>query len=251
MMIKIKLFVVIIVTFIFSFNLCASGSITLSKITIDLNDVMSIKRGARVFFDYCQGCHSLKYMRYADLASGININSVSYKSPEELIREYFLHSTDIISENSPILSSISKEYGVKWFGKVPPDLSLVARYRGVDWIYTYMKSFYKDMSRPWGVNNIIFPDVAMPHVLVKLQGVQGLNEHNHNVNKDMLYLIENGVLSHDNYDLLVKDLVAFLLYVSEPSAAAREKIGVFVVGYFVILAVLVYFIKRMYWENIE
>ncbi|HFL8819403.1 MAG TPA: cytochrome c1 [Candidatus Azoamicus sp. OHIO2] len=251
-MIKFKIFLIIIISCVFNLNLYASSNIKLIKVSsVKLDDFSAIKRGARIFFDYCQGCHSLKYMRYSDLATGIHISG--NKSYNELIREYFLHSTDSINENSPILSSISKEYGVKWFGKVPPDLSLIIKYRGVDWLYTYMQSFYKDRSRPFGVNNLVFPDVAMPHALVKLQGIQVLKENHHKYSdiENMLQLVENGILSRDNYNLVVKDLVTFLSYISEPNAVIRNAIGIFVVGYFIILAVLLYFIKRSYWKDIK
>ena len=249
-MIKIKIFIILIFSLFFNLSFHANTSVKLSEIYVDLEDVASIKRGSRVFFDYCQGCHSLKYMRYTDLAEGLNIDG---NASSTLIREHFLHSTDVISETSAILSSITKESAAKWFGKVPPDLSLVSRYRSPNWIYTYMKAFYKDSSRPWGVNNVVFPDVGMPHVLLSLQGVQVLKEnasHYPNI-ENMFYLTENGILSKEKYDLLVKDLVNFLSYVGEPTKTKREELGLFVVIFLVALSVLLYFIKKYYWEDVK
>lgn len=248
---KFKVFVLFI-SFL-SLNFFASSNIKLNEISVNIDDIKSIKRGARIFFDYCQGCHSLKYMRYADLGAKVKLGDPE-RSFEELVREYFLHSVDGIKENSPILSSMNKEYGVKWFGKVPPDLSLVARYRGTAWLYTYMQSFYKDSSKQWGVNNLVFPDVAMPHVLVGLQGVQVLRDSpkgDPSYPQNMLYLTENGLLSTDQYFFCVKDLVTFLAYVGEPNKTDRENIGFYVLIYFVIMSVILFFIKRTYWKDVE
>jgi len=155
-------------------NLNASSNIKLKEAKINLEDTQSLQRGAKIFFENCQGCHGLKYIRYSDLAIGLKINEQTEKSLEKLIKEKFMHSINGINENNLILSPMYKENSVKWFGKTPPDLSLVARYRGPDWIFTYMKTFYKDSSRPFGVNNLIFPQVGMPHILLKYQGVQVL-----------------------------------------------------------------------------
>lgn len=253
-MIKIKYVIFFLFTFFLNLNLYATNNITkLSDIFVDLENSQAIKRGARVYFDYCQGCHSLKYMRYTDLANGIRITSKDDKSISELIREYFLHSTNAFNEYSPILSSITKENGVKWFGKVPPDLSLVARYRSPSWIYTYMQAFYKDDSRPWGVNNVVFPDVGMPHALLKLQGVQILRENINDVEDatDALRLIENGDFSSEQYYFLVRDLVTFLSYIAEPTQVERQNLGFFVILYFIGLSIILYLLKKVYWVNIK
>ncbi len=231
---------------------CSGNKISLSNVLINIEDNVSIKRGANIFFNYCQGCHSLKYMRYSDLASGINIVGAFSKSFEDLIHEYFMHSTKSINENSQIFTSITKDMGIKWFGKVPPDLSLIVRYRGVEWIYSYMLAFYKDASRPWGVNNLVFPDVGMPHVLLNFQGVRVLKEENNHVNLDGAFIsIEDGMMSDDKYKFMIKDLVTFLAYVSEPTKASRETIGLYIIIYFIILSIILYFIKKSYWKDIK
>lgn len=252
-MIRFKTFIILSFFTFLSINVYTSNDIKLYKVDIDLSDDTALKRGARIFFEHCQGCHSLKYMRYSDLSDGINKIS-GYIFQKDFVTDYFLHSTNVVSSHSPILSSISKDHGAKWFGKTPPDLSLIARYRGEHWLYTYMKSFYLDKSRPWGVNNLLFPDVGMPHVLLKYQGIQVLKENvGHAINDPelSLELLENGLLSKARYDVLVKDLVTFLVYVSEPSKVDREGLGIYVVIYFALLSVVLYFLKQSYWEDIK
>ncbi len=252
-MIKINKFIVVCIACILSLGLYASEKAKLTDVFIDVENTAATKRGARIFFDYCQGCHSLKYMRYTDLANGLKISSVDGKSSEELIRDYFLHSTDIVNETGPILTSMSEEFGSKWFGKMPPDLSLVAKYRGANWLVTYFQTFYQDASRPWGVNNVVFPDVGMPHVLLNLQGVQNLKEDAEIFTdmENMVYLVENGMISREQYYFLVKDLVTFLVYVSEPSCVERKSLGFWVVLYSIILTVVLFFLKNSYWERVK
>lgn len=252
-MIKIKNIVIFLLFTFMITNVNASSDIKLNKVTIDLEDGAALKRGARIFFDYCQGCHGLKYMRYNNLADGIQLINKSDKKNSMLITEYFMHSTNIISENSPILTSLSIENGVKWFGKNPPDLSLLSRYRGNNWIYSYMKGFYKDESRPWGVNNLIFPDVGMPHILLKLQGLQILKDNfeKHTDIEKMLELIENGDISKEKYDFLIKDLVTFLSYVGEPIQIERKNLGFWVVLYCIFLSIILYFTKKAFWKDIK
>ncbi len=246
-------FKIIVLNFFLFFSIVsyASADVKLYKVDIDLTDCNAIKRGSKVFFEYCQGCHSLKYMRYSDLSDGIDRLSNNYFKKD--YTAFFLHDTDAVNANSPILSSMNNVNGSKWFGKTPPDLSLVARYRGADWLYTYMKSFYKDDARPWGVNNLVFPDVGMPHVLARFQGIQVLKEQVNHTNdpSKSLELLEYGSLSKSRYDLLVKDLVTFLSYVSEPSKVDRMNLGYFVLIYLGLLAVCLFFLKQSYWEEID
>ncbi|HIH2762538.1 MAG TPA: cytochrome c1 [Candidatus Azoamicus sp. MARI] len=235
----------------FAFSVNASSNVTLDQLDINLESRSSLQRGAKVFFDYCQGCHSLKYIRYSDLVKGLSLSETKEKSLDVVIKETLMHSSNKISENSPVLSSISNN-AAKWFGKMPPDLSLIARYRGVDWLYTYMRSFYKDPSRPWGVNNLVFPDVGMPHVLLNLQGLQVLKEGHHAQNIDkMLDLIENGELSKNEYNALVKDLVTFLSYVGEPIQVERSNLGYKVLIYLLVLIIVLFFLKKEYWKDVK
>lgn len=244
-----------LLTFIFCIStLNASSNIKLNTAPINLENTQSLQRGAKIFFDQCQGCHGLKYMRYSDLANGIKLNDQTDKNIDQIIKEKLMHSVQGLQETSPILSPMYKDTAVKWFGKVPPDLSLITRYRGVDWVFTYMQSFYKDQTKPFGVNNLLFPDVGMPHVLAKLQGIQILktNHNTHTSNIDsMLELIENGELSKEEYNNLVTDLVAFLSYVGEPIQLERKKIGTFVLIFLIILAVLFFLLKKEFWIDVK
>jgi ubiquinol-cytochrome c reductase cytochrome c1 subunit len=148
-----------------------------------------------------------------------------------------------------ILTALSKDDGEKWFGKSPPDLSLVARCRGVDWLYTYLRTFYKDDSKLWGVNNITFPDVAMPHVLLNYQGLKSLSKDD--ANHINLKLIQQGSLNEKEFDLMILDLVNFLSYVGEPHQQERRRLGVFVILFLSVFLVITYLMKREYWKDVK
>lgn len=250
---KIKNYIYYLLAFIFCIsNLNASSKVNLSTTTINLENTQALQRGAKIFFDQCQGCHSIKYMRYSDLAIGLKLNEYKDKNIDQIIKEKLMHSVNGINEKNQILSPMYKENAIKWFGKVPSDLSLVTRYRGNNWLFSYMKSFYKDESRPFGVNNLIYPDVGMPHILLKLQGVQILkNEFTKHDIENMLELIENGELSKEEYDNLVTDLVTFLSYVGEPIQLERKNIGTIVLIFFIILTVLLFILKKEFWSDIK
>lgn len=225
-----------------NFCLAAESEIKLEKANIDLKDAASLQRGAKVFMNYCQGCHSLKYERYDSMAKGIKITDESGEVLKKMVRENLLFIGDKL--NDPINSSLLKQNAANWFGTQPPDLSLVARARGIDWVYTYMKTFYQDDSKTWGVNNLVFPNSAMPHVLVDLQGIQKKSG-------DDLILSKAGSLNGAEYDKLVTDLVNFLSYVSEPAKLERKKIGAWVLMFLGIFAVFAYLLKREFWKDIK
>ncbi len=196
--------------------LASTDAPVLDKAPIDPSDRQSLQRGAQLFMDSCKGCHSLQYMRYKELADGIGFS--------DPIKENWMYSDGNV--NDPIITAMSKEDAAKWFGILPPDLSLTARARGVDWLYTYMRSFYQDDKRPWGVNNKVFPDVAMPHVL-------------------------NWMQDSDEYDTIVADLVNFLSYVGEPVQVERQRMGIWVLIFLSIFAAFAYLLKREYWKDIK
>lgn len=250
MKLLIKLTTIIFIIFSYTTTF-ASSNITLEKIDVNLNDKSSLQRGAKVFFDKCIGCHSLKYIRYIDLAKGIGFNEKNGKSIDDLIKENLISDKNI-NINDPVIGYMYKNDAIKWFGKNPPDLSLVSRYRTDNWIYTYMKSFYEDEKQTFGVNNLIFPDVGMPHVLLNLQGKQIIKKNKDETNlKDILEIIEKGDLSKNEYDKLIKDLVCFLSYVAEPSKLEREKLGYFVLAFLFVITFLLYMLKREYWKDIK
>lgn len=232
----------------------------LEKVQNNLCEKASLQHGAALYMNYCSGCHSLKYARFEDVARDIGIVDNDGQVLDQLVNENLNFLTDKIT--SPIQNALPKEDGEKWFGVAPPDLSLVARSRGKDWLYTYLKGFYADEKRPWGVNNIIFPDVGMPHILAELQGVQSpiykkitvTDDEGHSFEKqvvDHLELTKPGLMTPQEYDKAVTDLVNFLVYVGEPHKLERERLGVWVLLFLVILALFAYLLKREYWKDVH
>jgi ubiquinol-cytochrome c reductase cytochrome c1 subunit len=249
-MFKKNIFVFLYTILFSSLVLASDGHIKLDKANVNVKDYASLQRGAKIYMNTCATCHSLKYVRYKEMAKQIEMVDSSGDLLIDVVKDGLMHSGGKITDN--ILSAITKDDGEQWFGKSPPDLSLVARCRGVDWIYTYLRTFYKDDSKLWGVNNITYPDVAMPHVLLNYQGLKGIsNSNTHESNHINLKLIRQGSLNEKEYDLMVLDLVNFLSYVGEPYQVERKRIGIFVLIFLSILLVLVYLLKREYWKDVK
>lgn len=216
----------------------------LDPANIDVGNEAAIQRGAKTFVNYCMGCHSAQYVRYKQLTKvGLS---------EAQVKDNLMFAGGKIGDKMTI--AMKPADAAKWFGAPPPDLTLVARIRGADWIYTYLRSFYKDDSRPFGVNNVVFPSVGMPHVLVGLQGVQeaefGTDAHGNKVIEG-LNLVEAGSLTPAEYDATVRDLTTFLAYVSEPVKKDRQRLGVWVVLFLTVLFVLAYMMKKEWWKDIH
>lgn len=211
-----------------SFGLFASEqTMPLEKAHNDLTDQASLQRGAKLFMNYCSGCHSLKYVRYKGMAQDIGIVDSDGKVLEQAVKDNLLFTGERITD--PIMTAMPKADAANWFGIAPPDLSLVARSRSADWLFTYLRSFYPDSKRPWGVNNRLFPDVAMPHVLLSLQNQ----------------------LSPAEYDASIRDLVNFLVLMGEPKQLERERLGVWVLIFLGILLVFSWLLKREYWKDVH
>lgn len=246
-----KNILVILYTILFSGLVLASGDhIKLDRANVDVRDYASLQRGAKIYMTTCATCHSLKYVRYKEMAKQIEMVDSSGDILVDVVNDGLMYSGGKITDN--ILSALSKDDGEQWFGKSPPDLSLVARARGVDWIYTYLRTFYQDETKLWGVNNIVFPDVAMPHVLLNYQGLKGLSDPNDSESSHVnLKLIKQGSLNEKEFDLMVLDLVNFLSYVGEPHQVERKKLGIWVIFFLSILLVLVYLVKREYWKDVK
>jgi ubiquinol-cytochrome c reductase cytochrome c1 subunit len=209
---------------------------------IDVTDYASLQRGAQIFMNVCSGCHSLKYERYDSLAKGIQITDESGKVLDKIVKDNLMFAGNALAD--PIDSAMHTSDGANWFGVPPPDLTLEARYRGTTWIYNYLRSFYFDPKRPWGVNNLVFPEVAMPHVLLHWQGEQILTPEG-------LKLVKPGTMTPEQYDAAMADLVNFLCYVSEPVQALRREIGAWVLVFLGIFVVFSYLLKREYWKDIH
>lgn len=198
-----------------------------AKVVVDLSDLPSLQRGAKYFMNYCSGCHGLKYLRYETMAKDIGIVDSKGKILDEALKENLMFTGSKVTD--PMVSAMRKADGVKWFGIAPPDLSLVAKSRGPQWIYAYLHGFYKDEKRPFGVNNRVYPDVAMPDVLMDLQNQ----------------------LSPEEYDRMVADLVNFLSYAAEPMQLTRKHIGVWVLLFLGVLLVFAALLKREYWKDVS
>lgn len=228
-----KRYLLAILFIFFSTHSWAEGAavdLVLSKAPIDQSDINSIKRGATFFAANCMACHTLIYMRYDKVAQDAGI---TYDKMPVNIKTW------------P-------------FGVTPPDLSLEANIRGVDWIYTYLHSFYQDPSRPTGVNNLLVPNTAMPDIVGPYQGDQVLEPnpdtgaiYNEAHWYDMVTQVKEGSMTPEQFDGTIADVVNFLAYASEPYRAEQEHIGWWVLGFLCILLVLMYFLKREYWKDVK
>jgi len=222
----------------------AEDEIKLDSVQVNVEDKLSLQRGARVFVNYCVGCHSASFMRYSRL--------------EDLgLTEKQIVNNLMVTGDKPVetmTAALRRDDAKAWFGVAPPDLTLVARSRGPDWLYTYLRSFYRDPSRPTGWNNTTFPNVAMPHALWQLQGQQvlkvtGKDADGHPVGQ--LVLEKPGKLTPVEYDALVKDLVNYLVYMGEPDQTKRKITGIFVLFFLAGLTVLAYYLKKEFWKDVH
>ena len=223
----------------------SGGNVHLDEVDIDLSDKASLQRGARIFVNYCLSCHSAKFMRYNRMAEDLEI-------PEEVVEENMMFATDRIG--GLMKTTMPEEDAKKWFGKAPPDLSLIARSRGPEWLYTYMRSFYLDAASPSGWNNTLFEKVAMPHVLYSLQGARNAvfkkNEHGVEI-FDHYEMVKPGTMLEDEYDEAVRDLTNFLVYVGEPAKMVRYKLGIYVLIFLFIMLIPAYLLKKEYFKDVH
>lgn len=224
-------------------TMAASENVHLDPVYINLTDKASLQRGARLFVNYCLSCHNAAYMRYRRMAKDLDIS-------EELLKENLMFVGD--KPGDLMRTTMPADYAKDWFGVVPPDLTLVARVRNPDWIYTYLRSFYLDEGSPSGWNNSLFQNVAMPHVLFGLQGNQRLvGKSGENDGKPVFRLEQPGTMAPEEYDNAMKDLTNFLVYLGEPIKLDRYLIGVFVMMFLGGLLVLSYLLKKEYWKDLH
>ncbi len=224
----------------------AGENMHLDDANIDPRDAISIQRGARTFVNYCLNCHSANAMRYNRLTDlGLT---------EQQIKDNLLFSSDKVGD--PMGISARRADQKQWFGVEPPDLSVIARSRGTDWLYTYMRTFYRDDKQPTGWNNLVFPNVGMPHVLWQLQGTQVLKTRTeeragHKVERTSLVLETPGTLSALEYDGLTRDLVNYLSYMAEPAKTTRSQVGILVLLFLLLLLVPAWLLKKEYWKDVH
>ena len=209
----------------------------LDKSPHEPTDLVSLQSGAKFYVNYCLGCHSVQYVRYGGLSElGLN---------EQQIKDFLMFTGDKVGE--PMKTPMDPKAAKQWFGVAPPDLSVISRSRGADWLYTYLRTFYRDPKAATGWNNMVFANVGMPHALWTLQGVRGYDHE-----KKQWTEISKGTMSQVEYDLAVRDLVNFLVYVGEPAAHSRKSIGIVVLLVLVlVLFPITYWLKKEYWKDVS
>ncbi|WP_083503864.1 cytochrome c1 [Legionella nautarum] len=219
---------------------------SLLPVKVEVQDKARLQRGAKIFMNYCSGCHSLRYLRYNRMGKDLGLLSFDGQLDKNLLINNLIFTTATIQD--PIQISMPATDARQWFGLVPPDLSLVARERGAAWLYTYLKSFYADSSRPFGTNNLLVPEAAMPNVLAPLEGEVVLVREN-GEQKPHLLLKGRGEMSQQQFDNLLEDLVGFLVYVSEPAQLIRYRIGIGVLAFLGVFLLVTYSLKKLYWKK--
>lgn len=222
----------------------ASEGVELQEANIDLSDSESLERGAKYFVENCLGCHAAKHIRYQRMALDFGVDE------KQLLKDIAPPGVGIYEQ---LHSAMNAHDAEKWFGVQPPDLSLIGRSRGADWLYSYLKGFYVDKTKPLGVNNTVFKDVGMPNVFWQLQGQQKpvfhLVDGQQQIEK--LVISEPGKLTEQEFDLMVNDLVNFLVYVGEPVQLERQRLGKYVLFFLLIFSVVAYKLKKEYWQDIH
>jgi ubiquinol-cytochrome c reductase cytochrome c1 subunit len=203
---------------------------------IDATDYASLQRGARTFVNSCLNCHSANYMRYNRLKD-IGLT-------EAQIKDNFLFAGEKVGDTMKV--AMNPKDAKKWFGVAPPDLSVEVRARGADWVYAYLRGFYRDSTTPTGWNNAVYDKVAMPHVLYELQGEQVLNHETHK-----LELVKPGKLSPEEYNNFVGDLTNYMAYMAEPAKQQRQHLGLLALLFLGVLLVLAIKLKKAYWKDIK
>jgi ubiquinol-cytochrome c reductase cytochrome c1 subunit len=229
-----------------SMSAFASSGGDLQQAGTDLDDKASLQRGAALYMNYCSGCHSLKFVRYARIGEDLGLT-------EEQVQANLNFGGGKIGDH--VISPMTAEMGVAAFGKAPPDLSLIARVRGSDWIYTYLKSFYLDESRPVGWNNKLFPNASMPNPLWELQGLQqpvyGKKTAAGELPVEGFTISQPGTQDAAAFDQTARDITAFLQYVGEPAALKRQSMGVWVILFLAFFAFMAWLLKTEYWRDVH
>ncbi len=218
------------------------GSAHIEHAQVNIRDIAAIQSGAKWFVNYCMSCHSAQYMRYNRLSEDLGLS-------EDMVMNNLVFSDAKFGETMNI--AMRPDDAAKWLGKIPPDLSLIARSRGNDWLFSYLKNFYQDENGSW--NNLLLPNAAMPHVLWQLQGIQKpvyATEGDTEV-IDHLVLAKPGLQTPEEYETTVRELVSFLDYLSEPTKLQRKSIGIWVMLFLTVFALLAFALKAEYWRDVH
>ena len=214
----------------------ASSKVALDNVELDLSDKASLQRGAKIFMNYCLSCHSASYMRYNRMGKDLGLS-------DKQVKESLMFASDKVGDTMTV--AMRPEDAKKWFGVVPPDLSVISRARGTDWLYTYLRSYYLDTDKPLGTNNLVFTDVGMPHVLWQEQGYLRKDSDNqlHALTCDQEMAFE--------YSIMIRDLVNFMAYIGEPSKIELLALGKWVLLYLVLFFFVAYPLKKAFWEDVH
>jgi len=239
---------IVVLTFLLGLGLAGSATAAEMELTpanTNIENVGSLQRGAKYFVNYCLGCHSAKYVRYNRLANDLGIT-------EKQLVENLMFTGERPFDT--MANAMRAEDSVRWFGKSPPDLSLMARARGTDYIYTFLHGFYAAPGRSTGADNLVLPGTAMPHVLWKLQGVQQAvfkTEQNGEKVFERFELARPGELNAEEYDSVVRDLVNFLDYIAEPIKVERQQLGIRVIAFLLVFLLIAYMLKKEIWKDVH
>ena len=238
--------VVLVAGVLASFGAIAAEGGNLRHSGTDIGDVASLQRGAKLYMNYCSGCHSLKYLRYSQMAEDLGLS-------EDDVQANLNFTGTKAGEQVHV--ALTEADATQFFGKMPPDLSVIARVRGSDWIYSYLKSFYLDESRPLGWNNKLFPNASMPNPLWELQGLQHAEYGEAGPGGDRpvekLVLAQPGTQTPAQFDQTVRDITAFLEYAGEPAALKRQSLGVWVILFLAFFTFLAFLLKKEYWRDVH
>ena len=239
-----------------------ASNLNLDHFEPTLDDKAALQRGAKTFVNYCLGCHEAGYSRYERVATDLSI-------PVDVALDNLIFDDAKIGQH--MTNAMPEDAAKRWFGATPPDLTLVARSRGTDWLYTYLRSFYDDPSRPWGTNNTVFKDVGMPNVLLTLQGHQtcvpgykmdhgkpvqdpvtgAFLEDENNPCGRVKHVEGTGTQSVEEFDQTIADLVSFMAYIAEPMALERQRLGVFVLMFIAVFFIFAWLLNREYWKDVD
>lgn len=225
------------------------GKMKMAHFEASLKNKPSLQHGAKLFVNYCLSCHSARFMRYNRMAKDLGI-------PPDLVVRNMMYTSEKIG--APMETTMPPEDAEKWFGVAPPDLSLIGRLRGPEWLYNYFRTFYLDENSPSGWNNVVFENVAMPHAMHELQGLQRAvfktETDRHGNQREVLDYFEiatPGKMTVEQYDQAVRDLTNFLVYLGEPAKMVRIKYGIWVMLFLAVFAALAYHLKKEYWRDIH
>jgi ubiquinol-cytochrome c reductase cytochrome c1 subunit len=241
------LFTAVLLLPLASFTVSASAGAGVEQSGANINDTASLQRGAKWYVNYCLGCHSVSYMRYNRLAADLDLS-------EDMVMDNLVFSNAKFAETMNI--AMDPGQAMAWFGKPPPDLSLIGRSRGADWLYSYLQGFYQDENGEW--NNTLLPNAAMPHVLWSLQGIQtpvyrqetDAGGFTHEV-IDHFELTRPGKQSPQEFEETARDIAAFLEYAGEPAQLKRKGVGVWVILFLVLFTFVAYLLKAEYWRDVH